>query len=366
MWIPSSFVDCLLCNSSQSLGCIVDKQNFHLIELCKICNHSKYRPFPKLNKKVIYLDQFFFSLAKDRSPSRNLFFQQAWEKLTELYRLQIIVCPFSIFHEIETTALQSLDSVQKLQKNYEELSGGIKFYDPLSIYKMETEREFLHWLRGENQLNIDDIVYGKRNQWLPSVKITNRLEAFNNNNRFFLEEKAKQLYKIIEIHMNSKNKTYKDIYNDIQQEFSVDSLNKGLPFKLEDYLYTKCSISFINALEQDFIKENMCKISSVKITSAFIAEIIYQEIRTNKSFYKYNDFYDINMIASIMPYCDAIFIDKQMYLHLTRPNHAGQVIPEFQEKLFSAKNIEHFLYYLENLNKEIPAMHKELVEIMYP
>ena len=123
MWLPSLFKDCPFCKAYNSYGITVHKPKFgvpSLIELCKACRHSATRSLPLFDKKIIYLDQFFISdVSKESNQSHVLFFKRAYEQLCNLFRLQLIICPYSSFHKTES--LSDTHS-NKLQKVYEHLS----------------------------------------------------------------------------------------------------------------------------------------------------------------------------------------------------------------------------------------------------
>ena len=70
-------------------------------------------------------------------------------------------------------------------------------------------------------------------------------------------------------------------------------------------------------------------------------------------------FNDINIVASILPYCDAIFIDQRLH-------DLFSDFPDYKGKLFSLNNKEKFLNYLERLEENVSTLYKELVAQIYP
>jgi hypothetical protein len=66
---------------------------------CRHCRYSQHMCLPPVRKKVIYLDQFFFSGAFRGGDDR---FVRAANRIAELAEDQLIVAPYSSIHEDET------------------------------------------------------------------------------------------------------------------------------------------------------------------------------------------------------------------------------------------------------------------------
>jgi hypothetical protein len=66
---------------------------------CLRCDHWDRIPLPKLQKKVIYLDQFFFSHA---FRGEHKIFVEARKRITDLALAQQIIAPYSNLHEDES------------------------------------------------------------------------------------------------------------------------------------------------------------------------------------------------------------------------------------------------------------------------
>lgn len=55
--------DCPGCGRKDSFGNVDVFGGNHVYRGCKACNYKERIPLPKLKKKIVYLDQFFFSHA---------------------------------------------------------------------------------------------------------------------------------------------------------------------------------------------------------------------------------------------------------------------------------------------------------------
>lgn len=74
-------------------------QALALLGQSRLCRYKSGLPLPDIKKKVIYLDQFFFSHAFRGNDER---FMAAAELIRDLANKQLIVAPYSSIHEEET------------------------------------------------------------------------------------------------------------------------------------------------------------------------------------------------------------------------------------------------------------------------
>src|SRR4051794_9920251 len=70
-----------------------------LLRGCNSCGARVRIPLPQLRKKVLYLDQSFLSIAFKDKDARYV---QAAMRIADLTHRQLLVCPRSHIHEIET------------------------------------------------------------------------------------------------------------------------------------------------------------------------------------------------------------------------------------------------------------------------
>jgi len=74
---------------------------------------------------------------------------------------------------------------------------------------------------------------------------------------------------------------------------------------------------------------------------------------------------DISMVASILPYCDAIFVDREMYGLLNHPKVKKDNGERYQIQMYSAANKKDFVQYLDTLEKGASKDHLEKVKEVY-
>jgi hypothetical protein len=98
--------DCPGCGTAASYG-NVSVIGQELIRGCQCCDYRTTVFLPPPQKKVIYLDQFFFSHAYRGRDAR---FLEAADRIKRLTHRQLLVSPYSSVHEDETHQWRGHDS----------------------------------------------------------------------------------------------------------------------------------------------------------------------------------------------------------------------------------------------------------------
>ena len=96
----------------KSFGILLVKGDMYYrrCSLCKFPGSALYNGafhLPKIQKKVFYLDQFVYSNFVNLYTNKKLklkdFFKEFYRKISKLYNLQAIVCPYSDSHDDESS-----------------------------------------------------------------------------------------------------------------------------------------------------------------------------------------------------------------------------------------------------------------------
>jgi hypothetical protein len=72
---------------------------------------------------------------------------------------------------------------------------------------------------------------------------------------------------------------------------------------------------------------------------------------------------DILMVSSLLPYCDAMFLDREMH-GLLKENDVHSRL-RFPTKLFSMANVEELLCYLDSLRQTATSEEVERIRHVY-
>ena len=128
-FIHGPYIKCPKCGeNSFSVSIICDHHYFRRCTECYYPDPSKGEKnhkylLPKLNKKVIYIDQFAISnMMKFLNPSvkshekvkADIFWGKLFEQLNTLCKLQLIICPDSDMHETEPLLVPYYKSLKRI------------------------------------------------------------------------------------------------------------------------------------------------------------------------------------------------------------------------------------------------------------
>ena len=133
---------------------------------CRHCFHTEDERLPPLAKKMIYLDQMMLSgIAKELDPiwrektqRRDDFWRKAFDQIDRLVKLQLIVCPDSPIHEVESSYDDRYDSV--LRRLYKHLACGVSLHFPHEVLMVQLSEAFEAWFANRepdwNRITRDD------------------------------------------------------------------------------------------------------------------------------------------------------------------------------------------------------------------
>lgn len=158
--------DCPGCKGNNCYG-NVSVRDDHVLRGCKQCRYSAHVPLPDIRKRVIYLDQFFFSGAFRGGDKR---FVEAAERIKRMTHLQFLVSPYSSVHEDETHQWRGYGdkSHEQLMEFIKATSRGMEFKPAYDVEDTQVMKAFQAYLAGRSPeyiLKTDDAVKGALNKW---------------------------------------------------------------------------------------------------------------------------------------------------------------------------------------------------------
>lgn len=407
IFIEKPYIRCPKCKKDDSFGNLMVNETC-FTKRCRECWYSQTYKLPPLNKKIIYLDQFVISnmmksindkIGKKQKVEKV--YLELFEKLDRLVKLQIIICPDSSFHRDESL----LSFYSAIKRMYEQLSHGVSFYDTSTIRRFQICEDFKHYLEDENKaykttIDVDSVTSGNLNRWqskmLISVDIPIKQEVIEEfrTSRLVVHENFKRVF---EFWQNEKTKTFPEFFKEIASEYGNGIVSKYIN-SIAQYFQASMGIkslsndeimSFTNeesvlfsALLRNF-KDNNNHIENLKkiidylksarleknpineIYSSLWGSIAYQASKGGRtSVPNIGMFNDINMVSTLLPFCDAIFVDKDMHSILNF-GAVKKVISKYKAKIYSLNNIEDFFKLLNILEKSATKKHIDLVTKTY-
>ena len=177
-WERAPFSLCVVCKK-ETFG-LLRAGGDTLTMRCSSCRHTENIELPPVDKKVIYLDQFVFSLlfnvvSGGRLPiGHEAFATELHGRLRRLVLLQQIILPHSDIHRDETAVFHR---ATELRQAYEFIGGDVSLSDTSTIELEQVLRAADAYLNSTPlslNLSVDEILESKRNDWLSDMHISVR------------------------------------------------------------------------------------------------------------------------------------------------------------------------------------------------
>jgi hypothetical protein len=372
-------------------------------------------PLPKLNKKVIYLDQYVVSnlmkldnpvYQRDGFTKEKTFYQELRDLLMELRRMQLIVCPDSASH-VSESRISPFNA--ELKKTYENLSSGITFQSFESISSLQIGELARAWSDGREpvfRFNARDVLHKDPNEWSERYYITFQ------DNPFIVPNEIKAARAYMHTHIArlfrdvwSKEARTFQYWNDLERkgyqghlgaavvksrrermesmlayqpgvEPSLEELGKVLPSAAEALLAGLEHIMRFPRdgsmrtpdetakLERSFGEANrIAEAPFVKLQSLMYAAIAMRAAAGQKEPPNEGMTTDIETIAYLLPYCDAMLMDNDCRALLR--NIPTALRPAEVERVYSLNSRTEFLDYLRSIRASITPEHLDALREVY-
>ncbi len=157
---------CPACNGKNTYG-NVSVQRDHVLRGCKACDFQTVAWLPEIRKKVLYLDQFFFSHAFRGNEQR---FLTAIERVKQACHRQLLVAPYSSVHEDETHQWRGYKDKThaQLMEFIKVTARGAEFERSYNIESAQILKAFEAYLKGDAAKHViesEDAVRGALDEW---------------------------------------------------------------------------------------------------------------------------------------------------------------------------------------------------------
>jgi hypothetical protein len=380
-----------------------------VLRRCRDCWYHHNVPLPKVRKKIIYLDQFVISeLAKLKNPAArghervvaNPFWREACDLLFQLCQLQVICCPDSWSHQ-EESRISTINV--DLKKMYERLSGGITFEHFDGIKSKQIGELAKAWAEvREPAFDFDPrgVLSSDPNQWSERYYITFQdnpflKEATILSSRRALHAEIAQLFSnvwakerrtfdywynlermeyqkiLAKLAKKSYQERFKAVFSYVPgEDIPLERLEKIMPSFTENLLQ---SIFYImqfprgggvrsseemTELMKGFAGTNqIAEAPFMKLQAMMYAVIAMRAAGGQKNPPNEGMATDVDTVAHILPYCDAMFVDNECRSLLL--NIPKRLQPDDVNKVYSMRVKDDFLGFLREIRDSITAEHVE-------
>lgn len=409
MFIHSPYKKCPKCNQ-EKFGILMILEQSYTRRCCSCFYPGGYEPaeqfdLPKLDKKIVYLDQFAISeMAKvKKDPSQRKDWLELYNLIDGLVLDQVIVCPDSHYHEQESRLSVSLN--KDLKDFYEQMSRGITFSNPHDIESSQVYKALKKFV-GEDKTETYDFSDGNGafnnnpNSWQDKIHIRVNLGEDPNEIKRLRLSKEKYLEIMKEHFQGLPNRSKFDFFEEVKvwQVARANAISQLYYNYIKEYIEMCFRIKpfdpmwFLNSpvitelaeqilyffegrgvtdkIEQlkrmrEFLySDYFYNIPHVLIGSLFNAGISRKFVYGTRKEPKSGDYYDIQIIEHLLPYCDAMLIDNETRAILTEEPINTELKKRFKTLLFSISKRDEFIGFLRELQNQMsPEIREAVIEV---
>ena len=404
--IQPPFRECPKCKSL-SYG-VLSVHDHHYMRRCKVCRQTDCYSLPPIEKKVIYIDQFaisnmMMSINPNTKAHQRGRVDEVWLKLFErlhtLCQLQVIICPDSHMHSQES---MTSPFSRALRRMYETLSHGVTFTDPDTIRRFQIQDHAKWWVLGREEPYKPDfsgswVLSSSVDVWqerfVMSVEWPERPEWIEN----VRQSRQAAEGSIAELFEHWQSETGKDFGYWYQKElegfrsamlaqyrsYFTEAIRLGLGLReyREGDLFPPVSVVLIRSLHELFERHGVSQgdlwektheyfeaeiqdpVPFSRISAMLWAAIARKAASGQRRLPSRGTVVDIDVISTLLPYCDAMLLDKECETFLKEEPLRSQI--GYGTRVFSLNSISDFFSYLDDLRQGVSDDHMCLVREVY-
>jgi hypothetical protein len=387
--------DCPECGGKKLFGNVFVRGN-HVLRGCTSCKYRTKVWLPKIQKKILYLDQFFFSSAfRERDPR----FVKAAQRIRQVSALQLLVAPFSSIHEDETYQWRGYDDKNKedLMEFIKTTARGHEFEPAYDVERTQILRAFRAFLAGKSdafELEEHDTVHGDIHEWDDYFRID--VGRYTGDIELIRDLKLQSIESLVDIYPSwrqSTNTFDQDVKLEMQaavKNYIISYFKYATSLAGGDYnafldspIVSKIVESLLRCFPDEIPPEERLKQMFLFFESPHFSEIPYQWLSarifaTHKDMVKRGAyvnrddalkrlsgfFQDVQHVSTYAPYCDAFVMDRAMASAVADPRVGLE--NRYQVRVFSLTNWDQFFTWLDTLEAEMTQEHREGLAAAYP
>ena len=386
--------DCPGCGGKNRFGNVSIRGDY-VLRGCMSCKYSTKVWLPEIRKKIIYLDQFFFSHA---FKGRDQRFVDTAQRIAQLAAMQLLVVPYSSIHEDETHQWRGYDGKNKedLMEFIKATSRGHEFKPEYNVEQTQIIRAFQRFLAGgspEFQLEDHDAIKGDIHEWDDYFRIdVGRYIGDIELKRKLKRQAVKGLVDIFESWRQSTNTFDQDValeitaagkgYIDSYLEFVVRISGGDYAAVFNSPVMSQVVQSMLHCIPKETPPEEHLRQAARFFVSDHFTQIPREWLSarmyaTQKDYVKHGAFpnrenalqdlsgffYDVTHVSTYAPYCDAFVMDKAM-AHLVADKRVG-LEERYGVEIFSLNNWDELYTWLDAIEAGMTEEHKAGLSAAY-
>lgn len=385
-------VACPKCSATGAYGNIFVRAGF-VLRGCNHCKHTHKVALPPLRKRILYLDQFFLSHAFRKREAR---FVAASERIQELAHRQLLVCPWSPTHELETH-LWRHDQQADLWKFIKQTARGHSIRPPEAIKHAQTLRAYrAHSIGADPQTELQSADAFSRDLhtwddyvWIGVGRFVDDAEEIRKSKA----NMAAGLVSLFDEWARSDQTFQQDLIDEARGygraflELYLKNLAALRPGGTLDYFSAPPELAIVETLALN-LGEEMPWNSKLKALAAFFASphflhtpYVYGScaiLATLRKHVRLGQFknrekavaalgglsFDVEVVSVYAPYCDAVFLDRTMRRWVVDKD--GNLPERYGFRAFSADTWDELDAFLDAVAASETDTHRSALEVINP
>lgn len=354
---------------------------------CAACGDFTWGEMPKLDKKIIYLDQLAISeifkvktrTYRPESP-HHAFWTEAAELLERCVLLQQLLCPASDIHRDESMVFTRGSELSLAH----EMLGGDTSFQTSSEIEGDQVWAYLEAFASSSvpvlDLSVDNILQGERNEWLPRLHVTAAMDwtSFAKGVREYRDRSADEMTVLYKNWRADPKTSFKSVLKTELEAFGssrvsayshfVEMARKGLEngdtgafmngalsgpvqeFREVREYFMKSGLGIADAERKVVTFWQWPGNRSVphhRIQAYLFAAMARKIVAGQKKNPTRGASNDIRAIATYAPYVDAMFVDSEFAAFLQEAPLKDDLT--YRARIFSIRTQDAFLAYLRDL-----------------
>mgnify|MGYP000356771292 CR=1 FL=1 len=384
---------------------LLDVHRHSYTKRCRNCMNTETFRLPTLQKTVLYLDQFAISnmmkainqyTKANRLGRVDPFWAELFDRLDSLVKLQVLVCADSVMHQEESALAPYYGALRRM---YEQLSHGVSFDAPETIKRFQLVDHASWWITGAEGEFVPDLdrnsilsepIDGWQDRFILTVEFPFDQEWIDQL-RESRNKTSRELEHLFSEWQKDTEKTFDDWYWAEIRAFAEATLQQYFLYlrRFAQYrrgqdpadLIPTPSFLLVREIQDAFVQagiprerlhektleyfrsETLASIPFLRIAALLWASIAREAARGRRKPPTRGTVTDIEMISALLPYCDAMFVDRECAGHLRNEPVKSRV--GYPTRIFSLANKSEFLAYLDDLHNQIPRDHLATVRDVY-
>jgi hypothetical protein len=401
--ITGPYIACPECGDQQFGILSVGPGSFR--RRCPDCLQDVDYDLPSVHKTIIYLDQFAISnLTSHRLKTKPAepFYATLYDKLSELSRVQAVVCPYSEAHRIESIVAPNHG---ELRDTFRLFAHSVRFEDFDEIRSFQVFERLSRWLKNDDStactVTRDDVLDGDEpNIWSERFQVSIEMPLADDYVEKLREWRAKSHSGLVGVFENTwKTEAHQtwEYWRDreakswgpllipiyVRELEKWDDISSGRrqpagPHEMEPHPFVVLIHEIADKIAQAgcprdqksrqaywFLHSGTLASSPFRRIAGSLYACLARKATAQKKPPNPGFHNDVDVMSCLLPYCDAMFLDNEMANYWREIQGTPTRRLPFETRVFSPNSKDEFIAYLDKLERAVPEEQRRMADEVY-